>query len=127
MSIKSIIALAFCFIAVALCATARGDETDGNWPQFRGTNAKGVGRGPGPVQWDVQSGKNVKWKVPLPGLAHSAPVIWGERIYLTAAVPVTAEADGQQLRTGLYGDIGAVQENNEYRFLVMCLDKGTGK
>lgn len=130
MSIKSIasnVALGLAWLAIALGSIAKGDETDGNWPQFRGTNALGVGRGPGPVEWDVAAGKNVKWKVALPGLAHSAPVIWGDRIFLTAAVPVAADAGDQQLKTGLYGDIAAVQENNEYRFLVLCLDKATGK
>lgn len=89
-------------LCMALRASA--EATDGNWPQFRGPSAAGVGRGPTAVQWDVATGKNIKWKVPIAGLAHSAPVIWGERIFLTTAVPVDVAAGGQELKTGLYGD-----------------------
>jgi outer membrane protein assembly factor BamB len=53
-----------------------------DWPQFRGPGASGVANGKAaPFEWDVESGKNVKWKTPIPGLGHSAPVVWGDRLY----------------------------------------------
>src|SRR6185436_5103189 len=35
--------------------------------------------------------------------------------------------ENQKLRIGQYGDIEPVKENVEYRWLVLCLDKATGK
>ena len=58
-----------------------------NWPSFRGPRASGVSDGaPIPDEWDVVSGKNIRWKTPIPGLGHSSPVVWGDRIFLTTAV-----------------------------------------
>ena len=60
-------------------AASSGDAvgaTDGNWPAFRGTNAVGVVKGADlPVTWDVESGENILFKVPVPGLAHSSPIV----------------------------------------------------
>ncbi len=53
-----------------------------NWPQFRGPSGTAVADGrPLPAQMGPEN--NVVWKVPLP-LGHSSPVVFGDRIYLTA-------------------------------------------
>ncbi len=98
-----------------------GDE---NWPSFRGPRASGVVEGsPAPVRWDVPKGQNVKWKVPVPGLAHSCPVVWEDRVYV-----VTSVREGEaELRIGLYGSIQPVDEPMPHRWMVLCLDKATGK
>ena len=70
---------------VAMAAAA----ADANWPQFRGPSGGGVGTGSPPVEWNVESGKNILWKTASPGLGHSSPVIWGDRIFLTTAVPAS--------------------------------------
>ena len=58
-----------------------------NWPQFRGPYATGVADGQDPpITWDVKEGTNVRWKTPIPGLGHSCPVVWGDRVFLTTAV-----------------------------------------
>ncbi|MBL8220105.1 MAG: PQQ-binding-like beta-propeller repeat protein, partial [Bryobacterales bacterium] len=75
---------------------------DHNWPQFRGLDANGTGSGTPPLEWNGESGKNVLWKAPIPGLGYSSPVIWGDRIYLTSAVPAAGGAAAVKL--GLYGD-----------------------
>lgn len=49
----------------------------GNWPQFRGAVASGLGDGTPQMTWDGKSGKNVLWKTAIPGLGHSSPVVWG--------------------------------------------------
>ncbi|MCP4452446.1 MAG: hypothetical protein GY809_13375 [Planctomycetes bacterium] len=50
-----------------------------NWPSFRGAPAVGVAEGhPTATQWDLKSGENIRWKTPIPGLAHSSPVMWGD-------------------------------------------------
>jgi outer membrane protein assembly factor BamB len=97
---------------------------DSNWPQFRGPDASGVGAGSPPVEWNVESGKNVLWSVEIPGLGHSSPVIWGDRIYLTSAV---ADSGDAKLKTGLYGDIMSVPDEGVQKFVVYCIDRKSGK
>lgn len=36
--------------------------------------------------WDPKTGRNVLWSTPIPGLGHSSPIVWGDRIFLTTAV-----------------------------------------
>lgn len=71
-----------------------------NWPSFRGSQASGqLAEAKPPTTWDVGSGENVAWKTPVPGMGHSSPVIWGERVFVTTAIPARGEP---VLRTGLY-------------------------
>jgi outer membrane protein assembly factor BamB len=58
-----------------------------NWPQFRGTQALGwTDQQNLPAQWDLEASKNVKWKLEIPGVGHSSPVIWENQIFLTTAI-----------------------------------------
>jgi outer membrane protein assembly factor BamB len=53
-----------------------------NWPRWRGPNDNGSSEGGSyPVKWDAQK---VLWKARLPGKGCSTPIVWNERIYLTA-------------------------------------------
>lgn len=97
---------------------------DMNWPQFRGAGASGVSSGNPPIEWNVSTGKNVAWKTEIPGLGHSSPVIWGDRIFLTSAVP---ESGTSTLKVGLYGDITPVKGEGAQKFNVYCVDRKTGK
>ena len=57
-----------------------------NWPSFRGDGGAGNGDGQRAVtEWDVASGKNIKWKTPIPGVATSSPIVWGNRVFATTA------------------------------------------
>ncbi len=96
-----------------------------NWPSFRGPNASGVADGQfPPLAWDVQKGSNVLWKTPIPGLGHSCPVVWDDRVYLTTAI----SRDGKsELKPGLYGDVDSVKDSAEHEWKVLCLDKRSGK
>lgn len=97
----------------------------GSWPSFRGTNASGVAEGQNlPDKWNVQTGTNVLWRATIPGLAHSSPVIWGNRLFVTTAVSSNPTAT---FRPGLYGDGDASTDRSRQRWIVMALDKQTGK
>ena len=73
-----------CVVVVAAAAAARGDD----WPNWRGPSGAGVAAGGGYVaSWGPQ--ENVRWRVPLPGLGASTPVVTGD------AVVVTCSVDGQ--------------------------------
>jgi outer membrane protein assembly factor BamB len=107
----------FCIAALAFAA-------DSNWPQFRGAGASGIGNGTPPLQWDGEKGENILWKTEIPGLGHSSPVIWGDRIFVTSAVPAAGEAS---LKVGLYGNIEPVEGEGSQAFTVYCLNRKTGK
>jgi outer membrane protein assembly factor BamB len=95
------------------------------WPSFRGANAAGNGDGQGaPSTWDLAKGSNVLWKTPLPGLANSSPIIWGERIYLTMAAGTKGDPT---FRTGLYGDVDPVPDEGPQSWHLLCVDKKTGR
>ncbi len=96
-----------------------------NWPSFRGPSAAGIADGySAPTKWDLKSGENIRWKTPIPGLAHSSPVIWGERIFVTTAVKSEGES---LLKVGLYGDIKSEKEDTVFDWLLYCIDRETGK
>ncbi|MEQ8847549.1 PQQ-binding-like beta-propeller repeat protein [Botrimarina sp.] len=64
----------------------------GDWPQFRGPAGNGVADGvePPPESWS-ESGA-VDWTADVPGEGWSAPVVAGDNVLLTAAVPTEADA-----------------------------------
>jgi outer membrane protein assembly factor BamB len=95
-----------------------------NWPSFRGAGASGVAEGKAPRTWDAPKGVNVVWKTPIPGLAHSSPVIWGDRVYITTAVSSDPKA---VFKHGLYGDVDPSPDVSKHSWRVYCLDKRSGK
>ncbi|MBT3244854.1 MAG: PQQ-binding-like beta-propeller repeat protein [Bacteroidetes bacterium] len=96
-----------------------------NWSQFRGERGIGfVDNANIPVKWDVEKNEKVKWKTEIPGLGHSCPVIWQDKIFVTTAISASGN-DG--LKIGLYGDIDEDADESVHQFRVYCLDKKTGK
>ena len=95
-----------------------------NWPQFRGPHATGVVEGSTqPVKWDASTQTNVRWKTKIPGLSHSSPVVWGNKIFVTTAVSSAAK---DETRFGLYGDVAPVKDNPEHTWKVYAIDKQKG-
>jgi len=95
-----------------------------NWPQFRGHNASGIAAGQDlPLNWDVKSGSNILWKREIPGLGHSSPVVWGDRVFVTTAVGEGKEA---YLKVGRYGESPDNPEDFVHHYKVFCLDRKTG-
>ncbi|MCB1036566.1 MAG: PQQ-binding-like beta-propeller repeat protein, partial [Acidobacteria bacterium] len=97
----------------------------GHWPSFRGEGASGVAPGaPWPERWNTETGEGIRFKTPIPGLAHGSPIVWGDRLYLTTAVSSRAEAT---FKHGLYGDGDASEDRSVHRFELLALDKATGE
>jgi outer membrane protein assembly factor BamB len=95
-----------------------------NWPSFRGLDGTGVADGQQPpLTWDLKTGKNVRWKTPIPGLGHSCPVVWGNRVFVTTAV--SGDRD-PKIRVGNYGDVESVEDKSKHAWQVLCLDRDTG-
>jgi outer membrane protein assembly factor BamB len=115
-------------LLVALLAvplTGQKPQGSPNWPSFRGPGASGVADGlPLPVQWDGPTSRNIRWKTAIPGLGHSSPIVWGNRLFVSTAI---SGVEKPELKVGLYGDIGSVQDNSSHRWVVYCLDTRTGR
>ena len=106
-------------LALVVAASAQ------DWPSFRGPGASGVSDGQNlPVRWDAQRRVNVVWKTELHGLAHSSPVVWGDRIFLTTAV---SSKPGATFKPGLYGEGTASDDLSVHQWKVICLERATGK
>lgn len=113
------------WLSLSACSVLAGEPGTASWPSFRGPQASGLADNDSlPTHWSVQRGENIKWKIAIPGLGHSCPVIWGDRIFVTTAVKESGEAD---LKIGLYGDIASVNEMETHHWRLFCLDKATGK
>jgi hypothetical protein len=96
------------------------------WPRFRGTQAGVATDDPAlPDRWSET--ENVVWKVDIPGLAWSSPVVWDDHIFLTSAVSTGAEAAPEK---GLYdpGDEhGKTRSTSVNRWIVHDVDFQSGK
>ena len=96
----------------------------GSWPSFRGPEATGVAEGQSlPDEWNGESGENILWKTSIPGLAHSSPIVWGDRVFVTSAISSDAAAT---FRPGLYGDGDASADRSIHKWMVYAFDKRTG-
>ncbi len=57
-----------------------------NWPNLRGPFGQGIAyHVTPPIDFDLATGKNVRWKTPVPRLGASSPVVWEGRVFLTGA------------------------------------------
>ena len=77
--------------AALLASPARAGETRQSWPAWRGPLGTGVNpEADPPAHWSES--ENVRFKVELPGRGLASPVVWKDRIFILAAVPVDEEA-----------------------------------
>ena len=112
-------------VLFALAASAIADEAKKNWGNWRGPLGTGVAPDANPpVEWSED--KNVRWKTEIPGLGHSTPVVWGDRIYLTAAVPV-----GEPLKEPKYSGRPGAHNNlpitHKQDFVVIAVNRMDGE
>lgn len=124
------------------------------WPQWRGPNLTGAAAAQAnpPIEWGEN--KNIRWKVKLPGAGSSTPIVAGDRIFIQTAVPAgdapaaaaehstdaapvrniqfqgqrgQGQGQGRGRRGGRGGFGGGAAPTRPYRFVLMCLDRNTGK
>jgi len=95
------------------------------WPQFRGPQGSGVADDQRPpVSWDIESGRGVVWKTSIPGLGHSSPVIWGDRLFVTTAVSSDPNSVFEPVLKGAQ-DFRSDTAKHQWR--LYALDRLTGK
>jgi outer membrane protein assembly factor BamB len=106
---------------------ASGVSGDGDWAYWRGPDSNGVAVGDAPLHWSDT--ENVKWKIAVPGLGQSSPVLWGDKIFITTAVQTgSAPKAAPAPKSGRGGFNSSAQgPQAEHRFEVLCLDRKTGE
>ena len=87
---------------MAVLAAPAGPEAGRVWPGFRGDGSSHTRARTLPLHWSAE--ENLAWQVELPGTGQSSPVIWQDRIFVTAIA-------------------GEMQD----RLLVRCVALSTGK
>lgn len=76
--------------AFALTVPASAEESAARWAHWRGPSYQGYSSDTRvPLTWS--DSQNLLWKTPLPGRGNSTPIIWGDRLFLTAASANGAE------------------------------------
>ena len=97
----------------------------GSWPSFRGPYASGAADGQHlPDHWNGTTREHVLWRTPIPGLAHSSPIVWGDTIIVTSAI---SSLKGATFKPGLYGDGDASADRSVHKWMVYAIDKRTGR
>ena len=124
-------------LAVVPFLGQRADD-QGNWPAFRGLHGGGVADGfPVRASWNADEtlGKidGVRWRSNVPGLGHSSPVVWGDRIFVPSAiasegrVPLKVGGDAGVDRSTWTGSTDAAEDKGEQKWVVLCYDKKSGR
>lgn len=112
-------------LASMACGAADGDAASAQhaWPQWRGPLATGVApHAQPPIDWSEK--KNIRWKTELPGKGHSTPVIWGDRIFLTTAIPFGESIKPRFVRPGAHDNLALTRQ---HEFVVLAISRKTGK
>ena len=114
-------------ISVLLAGALGWNEPDSEslkyWGQWRGPLGTGVApQGDPPSQWSES--KNIRWKINLPGEGNGTPVVWGDRIYLTAAIPTGRKPENAPSSAG--GSMSRPPQSI-YQFIVLAIDRTNGK
>src|SRR5438046_1394219 len=91
-------------LIVAGCLLAAVSARAENWPGWRGPRGDGTSLESNvPIQWNAETGSNLRWKVAVPGSGHASPIVWDDRVFLVACLDATEER------------------------ILVCLDRLTGK
>ena len=98
-----------------------------NWHHWRGPSATGVSStAKPPTQWSEE--KNIQWKIAIDGYGSAAPIIWGNKVFILTAIntgkvdPSLPRPEDQPRRM-----FGIKHPNTVYEFVVLCLDRKTGR
>ena len=117
-------------VVVTLClstVTLVGTNED-NWPQWRGPNMTSVvADDPNlPDTWSTT--ENVEWKINVPGLGWSSPIVWNDTVFVTSVV---SDNEYESPRPGLYLPESGVDRPPDllpgnHRWMVYAVDLESG-
>lgn len=126
-------------LAAVLTAATGVAAEPAAWPTWRGPSGAGIAPdAKPPVKWSDT--ENIKWKTKIPGAGFSTPIIWQDRMFLLTAIesagggapapaaPAAEPAEkGKSGKRGKGGFGGGPAPTNPYEFVVLALDRNTGK
>ena len=114
-------------VPVLLASTdSEGDSVHGDhyWPQWRGPNGNGVAPYANPpLEWSER--KNIRWKLRLPGNGHSTPIIWGDLVFVTTAVPYGDPVEPRP--DDAPGAHDNVPSKHHHKFMILAISRHNGK
>src|SRR5262245_57270062 len=99
-----------------LASTSGPDD----WTGWRGPRGDGTATGSPPIEWSEK--ENVRWRADLPGVGLSSPIVWGDRVFVTTAVPTGKKQAGvvdERFREPF--------ELEEQELCVLAFDRASGK
>ena len=101
-----------------------GADAKHYWPQWRGPLGTGVAPSANPpVKWSELN--NIRWKIALPGKGYSTPIVWGDRVFITTAIPY---GDALEPR---HSDAPGAHDNLpvtlHHKFVVLAVNRRDGK
>ena len=112
-------------VAIGAEPTAKTAALD-NWGQWRGPLATGEApQGNPPLTWDEADGTNIRWKTEIPGRGLSTPVVWGDRVFLTTAIPF-GEALPPKPSTAP-GNHDNLSVTHRHKFVALAMERASGK
>lgn len=95
------------FLTLVSCLALSSAALAQEWTRFRGPNGSGISAAPLPERI---SESNYAWKTSLPGIGHSSPVLWANRLFVTAC----DKASATRILLGLDADSGAILWKREF-------------
>src|SRR5258707_11479832 len=113
--------LAFGIAALALAGPLAGASDQ--WPQFRGPSA---GVAPDdqalPERWSAT--ENIVWRLDVPGIGWSSPVVWGDHIFVTSAIN---SGQSEAPKPGLYMGGERPAPTAQHRWMLYDVEFASGK
>jgi outer membrane protein assembly factor BamB len=115
-------------LALELAADERRGVGMDQWPQWRGPLGSGAApHANPPLSWSEQGGnrRNIRWKTEIPGRGHSTPIVWGDRVFLTTAIPF---GDALPPRPSTApGNHDNLPVTHRHKFVALAIDRTGGE
>lgn len=127
---RVILIMAHRFLTCICCVLVAASSTPGddsarmqNWAEWRGPLRTGVAPfADPPVEWNEK--QNIRWKLKMPGLGHSSPIVWQDSVFLTTAIPYGPQLDPVPVTApGAHDNVDVTQK---HRFAVVCVNRTDG-
>jgi outer membrane protein assembly factor BamB len=130
--IRIVVAILFLFMFTFQAYSVENpNELSKNWAQWRGPDGNGVAPNSNPpIEWS--EGKNIRWKIEIPGKGHATPIIWDDKVFIQTAVPTekgaTPDAENQNPPPPNQGhEMPSIKTTKIYKFVVIAINRKDGK
>jgi hypothetical protein len=104
-------------------------DEQNNWAQWRGPWATGIANdGNPPIEWSEDT--NINWKIELPGSGNATPIIWGDQIFISIAIPTdkSVNVNSEEQNENQSGRRGPPSKSTDkiHEFSLLSIDKNSG-